>query len=104
MFIHLKHSGQPVVNFSVQGTVIDVSGVTIDTAERQEDIPTTIEIRNNGGQVGEGGDGAYLAQIYIPDRQYVESESYDESGNMQLLRSQIPLDHNSVKVTLWPSI
>ena len=104
MYINLKQPGQPVANFSVQGTVIEVSGVAVDTAERQDDIAVMVEVRSNGGQAGVGGDGAYLAQIYIPARQYVESESYNENGDMQSIRNPIPLDPNSVEVTLWPSI
>lgn len=103
MHITLKQPGQPVADFSVRGAVIDVAGVVVDTAARQEDIAVMIEIRNNGGTPAEGGDGAYMAQIEIPARRYVEHEIKEEDGSTTASRDAIPLDPNAVEVTLWPA-
>ncbi|MDO8031917.1 hypothetical protein O3297_00685 [Janthinobacterium sp. SUN128] len=69
--IVLKQPGQPVAEFAFTGAIVTVAGVVIDCAARQLDTDVAIEIRNNRGDPGEGGNGAYLAQISIPARRFM---------------------------------
>lgn len=103
MRIELKQQSQPVIDFSIYGSVFQIGDLVIDTALRQEDAPVTIELLNDGGVISEGGPGAYVAQIQIPARTYSENESVDENGNIVTDRVALPIDTNGVKVTLWPS-
>ena len=96
--IHLKQPGLPVADFAVYGAVVTVAGVAIDCAARQQDGAVVLEIRSNETGPGEGGDGAYLAQIAIPARRFDESETDDG-----VQRRPQPLDPNAVAITLWPA-
>lgn len=100
--IHLKTPGQPVADFSLDGTTVTVAGVFVDCEIRQQDIDTVVEIRAQASGAGEGGDGAYIAQIRIPARQYVDEEIDEPQGEMTVLRTPVPLDPNAIEVTLWP--
>jgi hypothetical protein len=101
--INLKQPGQPVSDFSVTGSLVTVAGVAVDCAERQLDTSVSIEVRANSNGIQEGGDGAYLAQIEIPARRYVEVETTDEDGKPMILRDPVELDPNAVVITLWPT-
>lgn len=102
--INLKQPGQPVADFSFSGNVVTVAGVEIDCAERQGDTAVTVEIRANKTGPSEGGSGAYLAQIAIPARLYVDVPGEDDKdGKPTLVRESVALDPNAVSVTLWPT-
>ena len=101
--INLIQPGQPVADFSVSGTVITVAGITIDAAERQGDSSEIVEIRHNGAEAQIGGAGAYLAHIVIPPAQYGEPLVDEETGEQLMPAERLPLDHNTVVVTLWPT-
>lgn len=104
MQIHLKQPGQPVSDFAIAGSVVTVSGVAVDCAAYQQDISVTLEIRANASGPGLGGDGAYLAQIEIPARRYLVTQTTqeDEAEPMEH-REALPLDPLAVVVTLWPA-
>jgi len=102
--INLKATGQPIADFSVNGSFVKVAGVSIDCAERQQDVDTVIEIRENADGPSEGGDGAYLAQILIPARRYIEDVIDDAQDEGAVLRTPVPLDPNAVEITLWPRV
>lgn len=102
--IHLKQPGQPVADFSFSGSVVAVAGVEIDCADRQGDTAVTVEIRANADGHGEGGSGAYLAQIAIPARLYIDMPGEDDKdGKPTIVRELVALDPNAVSVTLWPT-
>jgi len=100
--INLKTAGQPVADFSINGIFVTIAGVSIDCEQRQQDIDTVIEIRENANGPSEGGNGAYLAQILIPARRYVEDVIDDAQDEGTTLRTPVPLDPNAVEITLWP--
>ena len=102
--INLKQPGQPVADFSVNGSFVTVAGVTIDCAARQLDSSVTVEIRSSASGIHEAGDGAYLAQIEIPARRYTEVEEIGEDEKPTILREAVALDPNAVSITLWPAI
>lgn len=110
--IVLLQPGQPVANFSINGSVISVGGYSVDAAERQADTATRVEIRLINGTAAEGDAGAYLALIDIPAREYVElpaATPADETSELPgsigqaTTRQAVPLDPRAVVVTLWPT-
>lgn len=101
--IILKQPGQPVADFSVSGCDVTVAGVAIDCAERQQDAAVVVEIRQNAGGASEGGNGAYLAQIEIPARLYMDVEGKDKDGKPEITQAPVPLDPNAIVITLWPT-
>ncbi len=102
--IILKQPGQPVADFSISGATVVVAGVSVDCVERQLDTAVTVEIRLTNGVAAEGDAGAYLAQIDIPARQYETLEiSQEENAPVTHVRQPMPLDHDAVVVTLWPT-
>lgn len=106
--IILKQPGQPVAEFAVTGATVTVAGVSVDCAARQMDVAVAIEIRRNTTGPGEGGNGAYLAQITIPARRYtlvkaISAENDSVMDQARSLQEAVPLDPNAVQVTLWPT-
>lgn len=106
--IILKQPGQPVAEFAVTGATVTVAGVAVNCAARQLDVAVAIEIRRNATGPGEGGNGAYLAQITIPARRYslvetISAENDSVMGPSSTTQEPLPLDPNAVQVTLWPA-
>lgn len=102
--INLKSPGQPVADFSVSGCTVTVAGLAIDCEARQEDSTVHIEVREHSGAAVEGGNkGPYLATISIPPREYEETSAEAEDGE-STERLALPLDHNAIVVTLWPTV
>jgi len=110
--IELKHPGQAVADFSVNGYVITIAGVQIDCQALQQDSEHVVEVRQSASGAHIGGDGAYLAHVTIPARIYEEipadgMEGAEESeGGIGAADSSTrvaqELDANAVTVTLWP--
>ena len=69
----------------------------------QADASVIVEIRHNGETAQVGGDGAYLAHIEVPPAEYSESLVDEESGEVVVPSERLPLDTNTIKVTLWPT-
>lgn len=113
MQIILKSPGQLVRDFALNGSVVTVAGHSVDVAARQLDVALLVEIRRDGETVGEIGTGAYLAQIEIPARQFIEVEVDDEEAAPaeegqepqppKMERQALPLDTNAVSIVLWPA-
>ena len=102
--IILKQPGQLSADFSVNGAVITVAGVVVNCEAREEDVTQTIEIRQHEGVAQEGGEGAFLAQIEIPARRYVDEVGpLGEDEQPTIVRSPVPFDPNRVALTLWPT-
>lgn len=100
--IKLMQPGQPVADFAVSGTQITVAEVTVDAVDYQGDSGATIEIRHNGASAQVGGDGAYLANIEVPPAQYSEAV-YGEDDALITPSVRLPLDPNTLVITLWPT-
>lgn len=97
--IKLINPGQPVADFSIAGNQITVAGLLVDAEQEQGDATVVVEVRDNGTSPQIGGSGAFLAHIEIPPMQFVEH--YDEETE-ESERERLPLDPNTVVVTLWP--
>ena len=102
--IELKHPGQAVADFAVNGHHITVAGITVNCADLQQDTTQIIEVRQSAdGRAHIGGDGAYLAHITIPARNYAETHAEARDGQEPVLeRVAVDLDANAIAVTLWP--
>lgn len=103
--IKLIAPSQPVAAFAVDDATVTVSGVTVDCAAEQQDAAVSIEIRDNAGTAERGGDGAYLATLHIPAREYADQpgEPDHETGEPSIERAALPLDPNAIIITLWPT-
>ncbi|KAB0494020.1 hypothetical protein [Pseudomonas vancouverensis] len=100
--IILMQPGQPVADFGVIGTKITVAGAMVDAADHQSDSGQIVEIRHNGATAQVGGDGAYLAIIEIPPAQYSDAV-YGGEGEPDTPAQRLPLDPNTLVITLWPT-
>jgi hypothetical protein len=105
MQVNMKQPGLNVADFSIADAVITVAGVVVNTAEREGEEAKTIEIRTQDGSAHEGGTGAFLAQIEIPARRYVETEGEEdpETGEPRIVLTPVAFDPNRVALTLWPT-
>lgn len=93
----------PMPDISISGTAVTVSGVEIDAAKRQADSAQIIDIRSDGRDAHEGGDGRQLATVEIPPmrHQIVDTNETDEDGEPITQREPVELDPDHVLVTLW---
>lgn len=99
MIVIEKNEG-PKIPYSVDGTKITFNDdLTINLASREQDWPVHIDICFDGDKalvIGTAVGRAYVAQIDIPERQYVEKE-----GEGEVQRVPVPLDMDAVTLTLW---
>lgn len=100
--INLLQPNQPVADFAVSGTQVTVAGVTVDALDHQSDSAVIVEIRYNGAAAQIGGDGAYLAHIEVPPVQYSEA-THGDDGEQITAAQPLPLDPNTLVITLWPT-
>lgn len=101
MIVIEKNEG-PKIPYSVDGTKITFNDdLTINLASREQDWPVHIDICFDGDKalvIGTAVGRAYVAQIDIPERQYVEE---GEEGEEEVRRVPVPLDMDAVTLTLW---
>ena len=99
MIVIEKNEG-PKIPYSVDGTKITFNDdLTINLASREQDWPVHIDIcfdEDKALVIGTAAGRAYVAQIDIPERQYVEKE-----GEEEVRRVPVPLDMDAVTLTLW---
>lgn len=112
--ITLQNPSQPVADFSVNGAVITVAGAAVDCAAKQTDSQVIVNVMmdKTGTAKINAKNGAYLAQIFIPARQYQDQPIVDAAGNPvpdglgnpTSNRVALPLDPNAIAVILWPTV
>ena len=93
----------PHADVGVDGAIVTVGGQAYNTEERQAQSAVMIDLRQEGGQITEGGAGFQVATIEIPPirTEDVDTGEVDEDGNPVIERRQIPLDPDLVTVILW---
>ncbi|GEA17482.1 AAA family ATPase [Moorella sp. E306M] len=95
----------PKAEYSLNGTVLTVHGVSVDLAARQRDVQTVIDISlgSDFATAAEGTGAWYVATIVIPPREYdlVDTGQVDENGNPVMTPEPKPLDMNKVELRLW---
>ncbi|WP_027390854.1 hypothetical protein [Chrysiogenes arsenatis] len=99
----------------VAGALVTVGEVTIDAAALQRDESVTVDVfvSPTGGFMLDGP-GAFAVNVAIPPRRYHEEAAMDEfgegdadgdgelMGSGTVVREPLPLDVDTVVVTLWP--
>lgn len=99
MIIIEKNEGAKIP-YSVNGAKVTFNDdLTINLASREQDWPVHIDIcydEDRALVIGAAAGRAYVAEIDIPARQYTEEEV---DGEPQ--RVPVPLDMDTVTLTLW---
>lgn len=99
MIIIEKNEGTKIP-YSVSGTKVTFNyDLTINLASREQDWPVHIDIcydEDRALVIGAAAGRAYVAEIDIPARQYTEEEVDGETQ-----RVPVPLDMDTVTLTLW---
>ena len=99
MIIIEKNEGAKIP-YSVNGAKVTFNDdLTINLASREQDWPVHIDIcfdEDRALAIGAAAGRAYVAEIDIPARQYTEEEVDGETQ-----RVPIPLDMDTVTLTLW---
>ena len=100
--------GANSVDYSVNGLVVTVGGITVNCAEMQQDHQVLIDICDNGRggfTLGATDDSPYVMNIVIPPRQYQDvPDGEDEDGSPKTRREPVPLKNSEVTLRLWPYI
>lgn len=99
MIIIEKNEGIKIP-YSVSGKKVTFNDdLTINLASREQDWPVHIDIcfdEDRALVIGAAAGRAYVAEIDIPARQYTEEEI---DGEIQ--RTPVPLDMDTVTLSLW---
>ncbi|MGD9567509.1 MAG: hypothetical protein AB7V48_04205 [Sedimentibacter sp.] len=100
MIIINKNEGAKIP-YSINGTKVTFNDdLTINLASREQDCPVHIDIcfdEDSTLVIGAAAGRAYVAQLDIPERQYIDGEEIE--GEIQ--RIPIELDMDKVTLTLW---
>jgi hypothetical protein len=98
-------------DYNITDGILTIGGIAIDVRVEQAEQEVIITFCRCGGMVHRGmsAGGAYVAEVVIPPRKYdlveaevVSSAGYGEEGKLQAERVVVPLDLDTVSVTLWP--
>lgn len=103
--IHLIQPGARVAPFAVTDAALTIGDVVVTFADEQQDTSAEVVIRHSAAGFAVGSDdGAIVAVVRIPARQYVETEGGTDpmSGEPASTREALPLDTNAVTIELWP--
>lgn len=77
--------------------------LTINLSKREEDDPVHIDVcydADGNLVIGAAAGRSYVAEIDIPARQYTETETVVD-GETETTREPIPLDMDTVTLSLW---
>lgn len=103
--INLIQPGARVAPFAVTDAALTIGDVVVTFADEQQDTSAEVVIRRSAAGFAVGSDdGAIVAVVRIPARQYVETEGGTDpmSGEPAVTREALPLDTNAVTIELWP--
>lgn len=103
--ITMIQPGARVAPFAVDDARLVIGEAEVAFADAQDDTATEVVIRHADGRFVIGGDdGAIVAIVRIPARQYVETEGGADpmSGEPASTSEALPLDTNAVTIELWP--
>lgn len=99
MIIIEKNEGTKIP-YSVNGTKVTFDDdLTLNLASREQDWPVHIDIcfdEDRALVIGAAAGRAYVAELDIPARQYIEEEIDEE-----IQRTPVPLDMDTVTLSLW---
>lgn len=99
MIIIEKNEGIKIP-YSTNGTKVTFNDdLTLNLASREQDWPVHIDIcydEDKALVIGAAAGRAYVAELDIPERQYIEEEIDNE-----MQRTPVPLDMDTVTLSLW---
>lgn len=99
MIIIEKNEGEKIP-YSVNVTKVTFNDdLTLNLASREQDWPVHIDICFDEDRtlvIGAAAGRAYVAELDIPARQYVEEEVDEETQ-----RTPVPIDMDTVTLSLW---
>lgn len=105
MILFEKTEGEKIPYSQMEGNLLVLDNTVYLNLEMYErDFPVQLDIcRNDFGMLTMGISRAYVAQIDIPAREYVEVDTgeVDEDNNPVITREPQPFDMNKVTLTLW---
>ena len=105
MGIEIRHQTQgkhPKVG--TDGNLLEIGGHQIDLGDRQRQQAVTLDLSlDHDGQIVEGGEGWYVANVTIPPAHFqeVEGEPDPTTGEPLLQLEQQPVNLDLVVVNLW---
>jgi hypothetical protein len=111
MIVKKVDAGKECFNgYSFNDGILTVGGIAIDLQAEQGEQEVIITFCLCGGEVHRGmsAGGAYVVEVIIPPKNYelVEVAAVPSGGEgeeeMQTERVAIPLDFDTVSLTLWP--
>lgn len=103
MIIVEKNTGAKIPYNATDGKITFDDDLTINLFKREQDWPVHIDVcyaPDSGLVIGAAAGRSYVAEIDIPARQYTESVD-TETGEEQTGRAPVPLDMDSVTLSLW---
>ena len=103
--IHRPENGSNFIEYAVEGNVISFGDeeLMINLKKRERDDDVTLDICEDymGGLVlTPAGARVYVAEIFIPARQYTEEETVNE-GESVTNRVPVPFSMDNVVLTLY---
>ena len=106
MKISYKKNGGPVCDWALTDNILTFDGaLSLDLEALSADGPRTLYIsRNDDGETILGCGDRYIAEVKLPPREYrIEKIGYtDDFGYPALRKICLPVDADSVELTLWP--
>lgn len=95
------------ISYDLMGNILILNQeLYLNLAAYERDFDVEIDIsRNEYGMLVMGLSRAYVAQIYIPAREYIETEvEGDEEGENTVEREAVPFSMDNVTLTLWGDV
>ena len=114
--VHLPETGKIFIQYDVLGKIISFndSELMFDASKKERDYEVVIDICQDytGGLVMGAGNGEkYIAQLVIPAREYIETESDNPSYDADTAegtespttttREPVPFDIDNCELRLW---
>ncbi len=100
MIVIEKNEGAKIPHSVEDAKLTFDDDLTINLASREQDWPVHIDVcfdQDGALVLGTAAGRAYVAEIDIPERKYVEEGEVDEEVD----RVPVPLDMATVTLTLW---
>lgn len=96
----------PHHDIATSGTTVKIGDILLDCVALQQNSDVVIDVFSTGGQLDLQGPGAFAANVRIPARRWedvaVESDTDTEEGVDSVASNPLPLDPNTIEITLWP--
>lgn len=100
-----KNEGKKVPYELMGNLLILNQELYLNLAAYERDFDVDIDVsKNEFGMLVMGLSRAYVAQIHIPARSYIELEVKEEEGESTTKREAVPFSVDNVTLTLWGDV